>query len=186
MQRRYVAKLSRQEAEKRRLAAGRELLRGHGQRGNQARVAKKYGVSRPTALRWERIALEEGLDGLRSTKAKGAPPKLTDQQRERLRTILLQGALKQGFDTDAWTAKRVARIIEREFGVKYAWKYIPQLLREQLGFSWQKPERKAREIDPAKVEAWLKNVWEPVKRGRSTGSGASGSSTSLVLGSPRS
>lgn len=176
---RYTVKLSREEMERRRLAAGRELLRAGRKRGIQAQVAAKYGVSTATANRWHKQVLKNGLKGIRLTKAKGATPRLTVVQREKLRRMLLEGALAHGFDTDVWTGRRVARLIQDSFGVKYNAKYVPQLLREQLGFSSQKPDRRPRELDPEKVKAWLRDEWEPAKRGRSRASGLSGFSTSL-------
>lgn len=164
---RYSVKLSRHEMERRRLAAGREFLRAGRKRGMQAQVAAKYGVSTATANRWHKAVQKKGLKGLRPTKAKGNPARLTASQRKKLRSMLLQGALVHGFDTDVWTGKRVARLIRDSFGVEYSAKYVPQLLREQLGFSPQKPDRRPRELDPKKVQKWLDEVWEPVKKGRS-------------------
>lgn len=91
--------------------------------------------------------------------------------------MLVEGAIAHGFETDVWTGKRVSRLIRDKFGVDYNWKYIPQLLHEQLGLSWQKPNRRPRELDEAKVAKWLSDVWEPAKKGRSKTSGQSGSST---------
>lgn len=178
---RYKSVRTRAGLEKRRLAAGQELLRlgrsGVRKRGTLSRLSKKYGVSRATMTRWKNTVFTERMAGLRSTQAKGKPAKLTNAQKEKLRAMLLEGAMAHGYQTDAWTGKRVAALIEKTFGVQYNWKYVPQLLREQLGFSWQKPRRRPRELDPAKVEAWLKDTWEPAKRGRSPASGPSSSLT---------
>lgn len=141
------------------------------ERGHQARIARKYGVHRSNVSRWARRVQEDGLDALRSTKAKGAPSRLTDDQRERLRTMLLEGARGHGYETDLWTGKRVAQLVRKTFGVRYSEMYVPQLLREQLGFSWQKPARRPRELDPEKVERWLRETWEPAKKGRSKAAG---------------
>ena len=46
--------LTRDEMERRRLAAARELLAGE----SQASVARKFGVSRTTASRWQRALAE--------------------------------------------------------------------------------------------------------------------------------
>ncbi|MGQ0535674.1 MAG: winged helix-turn-helix domain-containing protein [Methanobacteriota archaeon] len=129
-------------------------------------------------MRWARVVEKEGVEGLRARKAKGGPALLTDPQRDRLRAMLLEGACAHGFATDIWTGKRVSALVLKEFGIKYCWKYVPQLLQDQLGFSWQKPDRQPREIDPVKVETWLRTVWAPVKKGRSKGAGPSGSWTS--------
>ena len=49
---------------------------------------RKYGISNSVILRWERIYLEEGAEGLakerRGKKATGRPPKLDEKTREDL------------------------------------------------------------------------------------------------------
>lgn len=169
---RYVPKLSREEMERRRLAAGRELLEADPEAwGVQARIARKYGVHRSSVTRWARALREGGLEGLRKREAPGGEPRLDDEQRARLREMLLEGARAHGYETDLWTGKRVAALIRRTFGVAYSEKYVPRLLRDRLGFSWQKPARRPRELDPDRVEEWLRETWEPAKRGRSKASG---------------
>lgn len=178
MSARFVSKLKRDEMERRRLAAGRELLRAGDAWGAQAKIARKYAVDSSTVARWKAIVATEGVEGLRSTKALGKTPFLTNAQRAKLREMLVEGALAHGFESNVWTGKRISRLIKDEFGVKYSWKYVPQLLDDQLNLSWQKPARKPRELDAAKVAKWMTDVWEPVKKGRSKTSGRSGSSTS--------
>ena len=46
----------------------------------------------------------------------GRPPKLSGKQTRRLREILLEGALLYVYATDLWTVKRVAEVIEKEYG----------------------------------------------------------------------
>ena len=178
MPRRYVPKLSRREMERRRLEAGRELLASGGEWGHQARIAEKYGVTTATVARWNGAVRRKGVEGLRARKAAGQSARLTPAQRERLRGWLLEGALAHGYGTDVWTGKRVARLIRDRFGVAYNPDYVPYLLRTQLGFTWQKPERKPRELDPRKVERFLR-TWRDVKKTPSRGGARSGSSTSL-------
>ncbi len=177
MPRRYVPKLSRQELERRRLAAGRELLESKGDWGDQARIARRYGVNPGTVSRWAEGVREGGLEALRATTADGKPSRLTPRQREKLRAMLLEGATAHGYQTGLWTGRRVARLIRDTFGVGYSPDYIPELLRTQLGFSWQKPNRRPRELDSRKVERFL-GTWREVKRGSSRAAGPLGSWTS--------
>ena len=67
--------LSRDEMERRRLEAAEDLQKGI----TQARVARKFGVSRTTASRWYRILEGQGMERLRKRKAvlkptAGPPP----------------------------------------------------------------------------------------------------------------
>ncbi len=177
MSRRYVPKLSREEMERRRMAAGRELLKSRGDWGDRAHIAREYGVNPGTVSRWAERVRSGGLEALRATRAEGKEARLTPAQREGLRVMLLEGAVAQGYGTDVWTGKRVAQLIQDHFGVSYNPDYVPELLRTQLGFSWQKPNRRPRELDPRKVERFL-GTWREVKRGSSREGGPSGSWTS--------
>lgn len=116
MRPRFMAKRTRKEMERHRLSASRDLQRGRGKRGTPAAVARRHGVNPVTAMRWARIVETKGIDGVRSTKAKGAPPRLTKSQRERLRTTLLEGAIAHGYATDVWTGRRGADLLHRRFG----------------------------------------------------------------------
>ena len=46
-----------------------------------------------------------------------------------MKGIIDGGATRYGFPTDLWTLKRIADVIEREFGVHYNTTYIWQLPR---------------------------------------------------------
>lgn len=163
MPRRYVPKLSRSELERRRLEAGKQLLAAKGRRGEQRRIAKDYGVSEATASRWAAAVQRGGLDALRSTKAQGKKAFLTPTQKDKLRTMLLEGARRHGYENDLWTSKRITDLIRKKFGVAFSHEYLPQLLRDQLGFTWHKPTREARELDPEKVKRFLR-TWVYFKK----------------------
>jgi transposase len=62
-----------------------------------------------------------------------------------------------------WTCPRVAQVIRREFGVRYHVDHIGRLLRS-LGFTPQKPERRARERDESAIQRWVKQDWPRIKK----------------------
>jgi putative transposase len=93
----------------------------------------------------------------------GRPRKLTAAQRARLEKALLRGALAYGFPTDLWTCPRVADLIERRFRVEYHVDHVGRLL-HGIGWSPQKPERRARERDEEAIRTWVKTVWPRVKK----------------------
>ena len=74
---------------------------------------------------------------LKAKPAPGRPPKLTQNEKQELEGLLLQGAEAAGFDTDLWTCPRVARLIRKHFGVRYHVDHIGRLLRS-LGWSPQR------------------------------------------------
>jgi transposase len=145
--------------EKRRLKAvtllKKDLLPGE--------IAKRLGVDRRSVHRWLRAYRERGTDGLSSVPASGRPPKLKARDREKLSHMLLEGATTFGYPTDLWTSPRVVDLIRRHFRVKYHAHHISRLLRS-LGFSPQKPERRARERDEEAIRGWVKTQWPRVKK----------------------
>jgi transposase len=119
-----LSSLTREDMETRRLAAAKELLTGV----TQSQVARRYGVSRTTASRWQRSIVHKGLDGMRSRRATGRPCRLTADQVEAIRQIYLEGAVAYGFPTDRWTTGRLAATIESRFGIRYDQDHVGRLM----------------------------------------------------------
>lgn len=116
--------LSREEMERRRLAAAQELLKGL----SQSRVARKFGVSRTTTSRWHRALTGQGVDSLRKRRATGRPSRLTAEQQAGVARIYLEGARAHGFSNDRWTTARLAKAIEENFGVHYDQDHVGRLM----------------------------------------------------------
>lgn len=151
--------MTREQMEQRRLSAAADLRAGV----RQADVARKYGVSETSVSRWAMALREGGLEALRARKADGPEARLSEDDRRRLAALLVRGATAQGWSTDLWTTKRVAKLIEREFGVRYHYNHVGKLL-HAMGFTSQKPRRVAREKDEDRKRAWLRTTWARVRK----------------------
>jgi transposase len=90
---------------------------------------------------------------------------LSDEQIEQVEAALLAGPKAHGFATDMWTLARVADVIERVTGVRHSPTQTWQILRQRLGWTRQRPARRAVERDDAAIEAWVKQDWPRIKRG---------------------
>lgn len=156
------------ELEVRRLMAGRMLLEGKGVR----EVSRLSGGAPSSVSRWKQQLEQGGLEALRARPHPGRPSRLTLEQKQTLAGILLQGAPAAGFPTDLWTLSRVTEVIEREFGVKYHPGHVWYILRD-MGWSAQKPERRARERDEEAIAQWREEEWERIKKKLETEAGAS-------------
>jgi transposase len=154
------------EAVKRRVKAGRMLMSGN----KPAEVAKAVGVARQTVYTWARILEEGGIDALREINVGGRPAKLGPEQFERLRELLLEGAQAQGFGTQLWTIKRVRHLIEREFAHRYSEVHVWRIL-GGLGFSSQKPDRRAIERDEDTVHRFKRHTLPKLKKKLSKNAG---------------
>ena len=102
--------LTREQMEERRLEGGRLLKAG---KMSKAEISRHLGVSRATVGEWARIVETKGIRGLRKRKATGSASKLSNSQKEKLKTKLDRGALASGFPTDRWTLERVQKLIKR-------------------------------------------------------------------------
>jgi transposase len=120
--------LTRDEMEGRRLEAAHELLNGV----PQAAVARKFGVSRTTASRWNRALTGKGMESLRKRRAPGRPCRLTAAQQEQVRELYAAGPRKLGYESDRWTTLRLAQAIEMQFGVRYDPDHVGRII-QRLG-----------------------------------------------------
>lgn len=126
-------------------------------------VARMVGVERRSVERWRKARREGGMRVLRARPVPGRPPKLTAEDRRELEAMLLEGAQAHGFATDLWTCPRIANVIRLRFRVSYHVDHIPKLL-HQLGWSVQKPTRRAIERDEVEIRRWIKKEWPRVKK----------------------
>jgi len=117
-------------------ARRREGMRLLGRGLKQADIARRLEVSRQTVSSWAK-AREVDAKAWRN-KTLGRPGGLTDTERKQLSRLLMDGAVAAGFPTELWTLKRVAALIEREFGRSYSTVHAWRLLKS-LGFSNQRP-----------------------------------------------
>jgi transposase len=147
--------------EARRLRAAELFAKGR----SQAEVANELGVSRQSAHVWHTRFQQGGVDALRSRGPSGPNPKLSATQLARVEQALLQGARANGFDTDLWTLERVAVVITQLTGVRYHPGHVWVILRHRLGWTLQRPERRASERDEEAIARWVQQEWPRIKRG---------------------
>ena len=147
------------EATRKRLKAGRMLLAGKG----CAEVALSVGVARQTVYTWKRVLDEGGIDALRAVPERGRPAQLDAQQLAAVRASLLQSPTQHGFGTELWTLKRVGAVIERLHGVRFGQTQVWRIL-GSLGFSPQKPDKRAIERNDDAVRAWKRRTWPSLKK----------------------
>ena len=155
--------LTRQQKEQRRLAAAQELFETD---KSQSQIAEDHGVTPSAVSKWKSTLEEEGIEGLKSTNEEGnqgPDSQLDDQDREQLVELLEEGAQAHGWETDLWTSKRVAELIEDEFGIDYTPRHCSRILRE-LGYRPVKPREGAAEKDPEEKERWLNEEAEQLKK----------------------
>jgi transposase len=152
---------------------------------SQADVARELEVSRQSVSRWHADWLAGGTSALRGAGRAGRLPQLDQADLKRLERQLVKGPLANGYATDMWTLQRVAEVIETETGVAYHPGHVWRILR-QLGWSRQRPARRAVERNDEAIAAWVKHDWPRVKKTPDAATPGSASKTSRAsASSPR-
>ena len=132
--------LNRDEMESRRLLAAQDLQTGL----SQSQVARKFGVSRTTASRWNHTLSGTGVESLRKRRAPGRPSRLTADQLKTVAEIYQAGPRAAGFVTDRWTTSRFADAIFAQFGVRYDPDHAGRIM-HRLGL---RERRRSRKVTP--------------------------------------
>jgi transposase len=140
-------------------------------------AAKAVGCSKRSVQLWVKKSNGgQQPEALKTPKAPGAKPKLDAEQKQHLLQLLASGPVACGFDSQLWTCPRIAKLIQREFGVSYHVQYLPALLKA-LGWSVQKPKRRALERKEEAIQTWVANDWPRIKKKPAVSEQRSSSST---------
>lgn len=135
----------------------------HQQGWKQRDIATALGVTEGAVSQWFKKAKTQGVEALRHQPPPGATPKLSPEQRAQLPGLLARGAEAFGFRGKVWTTKRVAQMIQQQFGVSYHPAHCSRLLRN-LRYSRQKPRDSATQRDEAAIEVWKEQKWDELKK----------------------
>lgn len=144
--------------EKRRLKGAKLLARGV----SKSEVARQLDVSRQTVAAWEQRLAEGGKAALKRGTL-GRPRELDAEQEQELGKVLMAGALEAGFPTELWTLPRIGKVINERFGVEYSVGHLWHLLR-RMGFSCQKPEKRATQRNEPEIVRWKRETWPALKK----------------------
>jgi transposase len=128
-----------------------------------AEIARCVDASVSSVRRWKKAWKTGGVSALAAKPHPGPPSKLSVDQQEQLCDLLVAGARASGYNTDLWTCRRVAALIEERFGVSYHFNHVGRVL-HALGFSPQQPLRRARERDEGAIELWRRADWPRIKK----------------------
>lgn len=132
-------------------------------------VADALGVVTKTIYAWKAKWKEGGKRALASIPQHVPTCRMSvDQQRE-LGALLMQGAMASGYPTDLWTTARIAEVVKKRFKIDYNPDHLGRLL-HTLGYSCQKPIKRAKEQDEASVKRWRQRDWPRIKKGSKTAS----------------
>lgn len=126
-------------------------------------VARQIGCAPISVLRWRNERRKKGEEVFVVRFSQGRPPKLSKKQKKKLEKLLLKGAIANGFRTELWTTPRIAQLIKKEFGVRYHPDHICRVM-AKMGWSPQKPERRALERNDLEIQRWKDEQWPRIKK----------------------
>jgi transposase len=126
-------------------------------------VAREVGVDRRSVRRWNAAYRKQGFKALQARHNTGRPSRLSGNDKQRLEKLLLKGAQHAGFHTDLWSCPRIQNVIKTHFGISYHVDHLSRFLRS-LGWSPQKPERRAIERDEKRIRTWKRTTLPAIKK----------------------
>jgi len=147
------------ELQRVRLIAANMFERGIG----SADIALNLGVHVQTVRHWRRLWNKRGTGGLISKPHPGRPPLLGDAQKQQLLQWLKTSPTEHGFERHFWTTAMIRDLIQRKFGIEFNHNWVGQMLHD-MGLSWQKPMRRARERKEDQIAAWRSEVWPALEK----------------------
>ncbi len=148
-----------QQLEARRTTAVALLKQGH----SYQTVARMVQSSISSLVRWMQSFRRKGKAGLKARPTPGRPPQMKLHQKLQLIALLKRGARAAGYSTEMWTTRRVAEQIHRHWGIAYHPGHVWKIL-IALGWSCQKPERRAIQRNPKQIRQWQQREWPRIKK----------------------
>ena len=139
------------------------ILDLHKKGKTQQIIAQALGCSQAWVSKILTRYREEGEEGLKIKKAKGAESKMTIMEIEQLKELLIEGALQHGFPTENWTRERIAALIKNQFNVVYHPAHVSRIM-QKIGFSLQKPQSKSYRQDEQSVKDWKTKELPQIKK----------------------
>jgi transposase len=127
-------------------------------------IADIVEVTIRSVRRWRKKLKDNGeLHVLSRKKGSGRISRLSDEQKQQLKEIILGGAAAAGYPDERWTSKIVADLIWKRFGVTLAPRSVRDLL-PTLGLSPQKPVVKSHKHSEEEVLRWSNHTWGRLKK----------------------
>jgi transposase len=131
---------------------------------SQSEIAREIGVTPQAVSKWSAAYRSGGKKALMSKGKPGRKTGLTSAEIKRVEVALLKGPVKNGYRNDLWTLRRIAAVI-----AKVTDRPAPSttrtwgLLRE-MGWSCQRPAKRARQQNTESVTEFREKTWTCVKK----------------------
>jgi putative transposase len=144
-----------------RLLGGELILKGY----DDEEIADIVNVTPSAVQKWRKKLRKHSDDlcCLVRKKGSGRSSRLTDEQKQQLKQMILEGATAHGYPDERWTSKIVADLIQKTFEITMAPRTVRDLL-PTLGLSPQMPIVKSHKHSDAAVIEWAERTWKRLKK----------------------
>ena len=120
-------------------------------------AARLYGDSPRAIEYWVNRLISQGLTGLLDGNHPGRPARLSVNDRAKLRKDISRNPRELGYDQNLWDGLLLSHHLIQKYSVSLGVRQSQRLF-HQLGFSLQRPRRKASEADVPQQEAFKKTT----------------------------
>jgi len=134
-----------------RITAVRRVVKG---KESPEDVIQGFKLDRTNIYRWLRRYREGGWQALKSTKATGPKPKLTQRQQRQLTKLLMKNPQQLHFDFGLWNLEMAQELINKRFKKQLSIWTVSRILRA-MGYTRQKPLYRAYQQDPERIRRWM-------------------------------
>ncbi len=125
-------------------------------------IAEALGITEGSVSQWLTRVQQRGAKSLLSQPHAGHP-KLKPEQVQLIPDFLWHGAESYGFPGNLWNCVRIAKVIQRELGVRYNRHHVSRMLKD-LGWTPQIPILRAIQRNEKEIARWRTEVWPELRR----------------------
>lgn len=129
----------------------------------QKQIAEALDVSQGAVSQWKKRYELEGSACWKDKFIPGAPAKLSAEDEQALKKLILNGAVAWGFEGEFWTHKRVSRLILEQFQKELSPKQCGRILKK-LELTRQKPQLHSKSQKPEEVKQWKEERLPALKK----------------------
>jgi transposase len=131
---------------------------------SQSEIAREIGVTPQAVSKWSAAYRSGGKKALASKGKPGRKTGLTLAETKSVEAALLQGPVKNGYRNDLWTLRRIAAVISKVTGRSAPSTTRTWGLLREMGWSCQRPAKRARQQDAESVAEFREQTWTCVKK----------------------
>lgn len=102
-------------------------------------IALEHQVHIRTAKKWIDDYIKKGIEGLKIRENYGRKPRITDEDREIILSVLFNDPHLFGYLRNTWSLRSLARCLTDELDIPISFKHLQRITRE-LGVRCKKPK----------------------------------------------